>query len=85
MGYLIANELDITERSALSHEIPHILLTEQGPLTEPRDALKKARTLSQNQRKFEGDLTSIEHEEYHKVLVEIVNIVLFCAIEHRVE
>jgi len=28
IGYLIANELEISKRSVLPHEIPHVLLTE---------------------------------------------------------
>jgi len=48
IGYSMANELEISKRSVLPHEIPHVLLTEQGLFMELRDALKEGRTLSPN-------------------------------------
>jgi len=42
-------------------------------------------TLSPNQKKFMADLTSVEHEEYRKVLVDIVQSVQLSAIDHNVE
>ena len=85
IGYSIANELEISKRSVLPHEIPYVLLTEQGLLMELRDAIEEKRTLSPNQRKFMADLTSDKHEQYRKVLVEIVKVVQLSAIEHKVE
>ena len=81
----MANELEISKRSVLPHEIPHVLLTEQGLFMELRDALKEGRTLSPNQKKFIADLTSVEHEKYRKVLVDIVQSVQLSAIDHNVE
>ena len=85
IGYSIANELEISKRSVLPHEIPYVLLTEQGLLIELRDAIEEKRTLSPNQRKFIADLTSDKHEQYRKVLVEIIKVVQLSAIEHKVE
>ena len=59
----MANELEISKRSVLLHKIPHVLLTEQGLFIELRNALKKGRTPSPNQKKFMADLTSVEHEK----------------------
>ena len=60
IGYSMANELEISKHSVLPHEIPQVLLTEQGLLTELRNALKEKRTPSLNQRKFMADLTSLD-------------------------
>ena len=44
IAYSMANEIEISKRSVPPHEIPYVLLTEQGLLTELRDALKEERT-----------------------------------------
>ena len=85
IGYSIANELEISKRSIPPHEIPYVLLTEQGLLMELRDALEEKRTLSTNQRKFMADLTSDKHEQYRKILEEIIEVAQFSAFEHDLE
>jgi len=84
IGYLMANELEISKRSPTTRDTTRPL-TEQRLLTELRNALKEERTLSPNQRKFMADLTSVEHAEYRKVLVDIVQSVQLSAIYHKVE